>query len=131
MKLSLRLATRIDGKGRGSRGIGAKPSITGGKSGPLHVRWRHQQGAVHGQRAIARTVRDRQAAETVGHEHDGRGGRANLALERLHPFPADRIEPVTLGDATKIGIGLLPEALPVLGTGVTPAGDDQDGRTHR
>ena len=52
---------------------------------------------------------------------------ANQRFERRHPGMAGRRDPVVLHHAARIGQALGPQALPVSGARVAPAGDDDDG----
>ena len=97
----------------------------------LDVGRHHQQRGLDRRAAgAARPVRHGDAAEAVRDEQRRRGGGPDRPVERLHPLRTDRIFPVPLHDATEVRVGLLPQSLPVLRTGVAPAGHDEDGRAH-
>jgi len=101
-----------------------------GKVRSLDVGRHDEERAVDRQRCVAGAMRDGEAAEAVRDQHHRTAGGADAGRERLHPLATDRVEPVALHDALEVGMRFLPEALPVLGAGVAPAGDDEDARPH-
>src|SRR6185369_7310681 len=73
------------------------------------------------------------AAERVGDENGGRRVGRDRPVERLHPLPPVRGLPVALLDPPVARVLALPVALPVLGTGIVEAREEEDtgGRAHK
>ena len=94
----------------------------------LRVGRGHQQGALDARCGIGRQVRGGNAAQAVRHDDDRFGLQQDGAGYRGHPRLAAGRDPVVLLHAHGVVQAPGPQALPVAGAGVTPAGNDDE--TH-
>ena len=106
--------------------------LMAGDIGALHIAGGDQQRALHavGVGRMRRPPGGKTAAQAVRHQHHGAVGIDHGFFQPCRPVAAQRAHPVVLLYAV-VAVAGLPQALPVVGARVLPAGQQQNvGRLH-
>jgi hypothetical protein len=72
-------------------------------------------------------MRNDQTAERMRGDHGLRAAVIDSSVKGADPFAPVRMVPVPLVDTPESGVSLFPAGLPVPGSGIPDAGQDQDG----